>query len=795
MAQMTVEERAAGGARPQQERRGPQAEPRTRPHHITDKRGAAGTAITLRSNFVTLRNRPNCAIYQYNVSYSPPIESRGLRCGLLRDHESLIGNVRAFDGMILYLPHRLPDDVTEVVSTIQRDNSQVRLKITLTNEVAANSPVSLQLFNVIFRKILGELEFKQIGRHYYNPKKQIRVPQHKLDLWPGFVASILQYEDNVMLCADVSHKIMRADTVYDYLDDLFRQCGNDARFHDTAMKNLVGEIVLTRYNNKTYRIDDIDWDHNPTFEFETRRGKITMMAYYKEQYGIDIGDRAQPLLVSKPKQRDIRARGGDDSPILLVPELCTRTGLSDEARADFNLMKDIAVYTRISPETRMQSLTTFMKDLQSEKPKQILNSWNLEFDKEPIRMQGRVLPPESIYQRGAQYKYDPKNADWSREMRGKQLLSSVEMSDYMILFTGRDAPKAQDFIQTLQRVGPPMGFRVGEPYALELQNDRTDTILRTITKNLTKDTQMVIVVLPSNRKDRYDSIKKLCCVDHPVPSQCLLQRTLSKKNTLMSVTTKVAMQLNCKLGGELWALEVPLKKLMVVGVDSYHDSSSRGRSVCGFIASTNNSLTRYYTQCKFQHTGQELADNLKLCMTNALKVYHSINNSLPERIVVYRDGVGDGQLPAVVEHEVPQIMSAFKEQTDYNPKFGVVVVKKRINSRMFAEMGRQLSNPPPGTIVDTVITKPEWYDFFLVSQSVRQGTVTPTHFNVICDTTGLRPDHMQRLTYKLCHLYYNWPGTIRVPAPCQYAHKLAFLVGQSIHKEPDEVLADRLYFL
>ena len=36
-----------------------------------------------------------------------------------------------------------------------------------------------------------------------------------------------------------------------------------------------------------------------------------------------------------------------------------------------------------------------------------------------------------------------------------------------------------------------MGFRVGEPYALELQNDRTDTILRTITKNLTENTQMV----------------------------------------------------------------------------------------------------------------------------------------------------------------------------------------------------------------------------------------------------------------------------------------------------------------
>lgn len=26
---------------------------------------------------------------------------------------------------------------------------------------------------------------------------------------------------------------------------------------------------------------------------------------------------------------------------------------------------------------------------------------------------------------------------------------------------------------------------------------------------------------------------------------------------------------------------------------------------------------------------------------------------------------------------------------------------------------------------------------------------------------------ISRFTYKLTHMYYNWPGTIRVPAPCQ----------------------------
>lgn len=48
------------------------------------------------------------------------------------------------------------------------------------------------------------------------------------------------------------------------------------------------------------------------------------------------------------------------------------------------------------------------------------------------------------------------------------------------------------------------------------------------------------------------------------------------------------------------------------------------------------------------------------------------------------------------------------------------------------------------------------YDFYLISQTANRGTVSPTHYNVIYDDNALKPDHMQRLTFKLCHLYYNW---------------------------------------
>lgn len=41
--------------------------------------------------------------------------------------------------------------------------------------------------------------------------------------------------------------------------------------------------------------------------------------------------------------------------------------------------------------------------------------------------------------------------------------------------------------------------------------------------------------------------------------------------------------------------------------------------------------------------------------TEGLKKYHQVNGHLPGNIVVYRDGVGDGQLDMVMEHEVKQM--------------------------------------------------------------------------------------------------------------------------------------------
>lgn len=48
------------------------------------------------------------------------------------------------------------------------------------------------------------------------------------------------------------------------------------------------------------------------------------------------------------------------------------------------------------------------------------------------------------------------------------------------------------------------------------------------------------------------------------------------------------------------------------------------------------------------------------CFPAALRDYLKFNNCLPSRIIVYRDGVGDGQLHSVVNYEVTQIMDSIK---------------------------------------------------------------------------------------------------------------------------------------
>uniref|UniRef100_A0A672IAA6 Piwi-like RNA-mediated gene silencing 2 n=1 Tax=Salarias fasciatus TaxID=181472 RepID=A0A672IAA6_SALFA len=273
--------------------------------------------------------------------------------------------------------------------------------------------------------------------------------------------------------------------------------------------------------------------------------------------------------------------------------------------------------------------------------------------------------------------------------------------------------------------------------------------------------------------------------------------TISQNLRLRSIAQRLLLQINAKLGGELWTVSVPLNDLMVVGVDVHHNPSKTRRSVMGLVASVNRVLTRWYSTVSFQRSNEELISGFRVCFLSALQTYYKVNHSLPDKIVVYRDGVSETQLKVVEQHEIPQLITCFKSFTNYEPKLTFVVVQKHCSTVMYstARGGGGGGTPPPGTVLDHTVTSKHWLDFFLISHHIPRGRAVPTRYVALCNTTNLTPDHLQRLTFKLCHLYWNWMGTISVPAPCKYAHKLAYLAARYLHAEPGIQLSQQLFFL
>ncbi|XP_063807530.1 piwi-like protein 4 isoform X2 [Pseudophryne corroboree] len=734
--------------------------------HVKDRKtGTSGSPLKLVTNLFGLGLSSQWLLYQYHVDFNPAIASMRLKAALLYSHGEILGTARAFDGAMLFLSRKLDDKVTELTSTT-KNGEVIKITVTLTATQPAGSPVSIQFFNVLFKRLM---------------------------LWPGFSISVTNLESQLTLSADVSHKVLRSETVLDFMNELYSRIPVE-RFTDACEKEILGMVVLTRYNNKTYRVDDINWSTKPTDKFPKKDGtEISYVDYYKQQYNLELTDLFQPMLVSalKVKKKDVC-----DVPraVHLLPELCYITGLSSRALTDFRLMKDLSMETQLNPERRQQRLQRLAENIEENRgASSELGKWGLRLQQQ-LSVTGRLVPPEKICMRD-NICQPMSAADWSRETRNARVISASSLSNWLLLFTHRNGDIVEQLIYSLKKVGDGMGFNIEYPKTVQVE-DSSISYLRALQQHVTRDVQLVFCILPFNSKDNYDCIKKFLTVELPVPSQCVQSRTLSKQHMLMSVANKITMQMICKIGGELWSVEIPLKSLMVIGIDVNKDALNKSHSVVGFVASTNSRLTKWFSQCIIQKTSTDFADCLKVCMRGAIERWQKCNNELPGRIIIYRDGVGDGQLQMVLDYEIPQILSYFTEtRTAYSPKMTVVVVRKRCTVRFFSESNRGLQNPPLGTIVDSEATRPEWYDFFLISQNARQGSVNPTHYNVLFDTNCLKPDHLQRLTYKMCHLYYNWPGVIRVPAPCQYAHKLTFLVGQSIHREPSLELSHTLFYL
>uniref|UniRef100_A0A8C1XP57 Argonaute RISC component 1 n=1 Tax=Cyprinus carpio TaxID=7962 RepID=A0A8C1XP57_CYPCA len=154
--------------------------------------------------------------------------------------------------------------------------------------------------------------------------------------------------------------------------------------------------------------------------------------------------------------------------------------------------------------------------------------------------------------------------------------------------------------------------------------------------------------------------------------------------------------------------------------------------------------------------------------------------SLPFDVIVKtRDGTVHGKNQTILHYELLAIRDAcIKLEKDYQPGITYVVVQKRHHTRLFcadkSERIGKSGNIPAGTTVDTSITHPFEFDFYLCSHAGIQGTSRPSHYYVLWDDNRFTADELQILTYQLCHTYVRCTRSVSIPAPAYYARLVAF---------------------
>ncbi|KAK2859959.1 hypothetical protein Q7C36_004125 [Tachysurus vachellii] len=153
-------------------------------------------------------------------------------------------------------------------------------------------------------------------------------------------------------------------------------------------------------------------------------------------------------------------RAPPPGPALLVPEFCYLTGLTDNMRNDFTIMRDLATHTRLSPEQRENRLNRFVSKISKNASAQdALGRWGLSFENKMLNLTGRVLPAERIIHGARAYEYNPWVADWSKEMRGP-LINAIPLGNWPMFFTRRNADIAHSRMQALNKVSGPMGIQM-----------------------------------------------------------------------------------------------------------------------------------------------------------------------------------------------------------------------------------------------------------------------------------------------------------------------------------------------
>ncbi|KAG0057713.1 Protein argonaute 10 [Gryganskiella cystojenkinii] len=537
---------------------------------------------------------------------------------------------------------------------------------------------------------------------------------------------------------------------------------------------------------KRYKVAEISMRsaEEITFEQELNNGskkKISIPQYYSAAYSLKLSFPFLPC---------VGVKGKDNKMIYFPAEVCEIVpGKRYLKKLNEEQTSEMIKGTCLRPQERAQKIQQLFPIL-NHKNDEYMKSFQMEISEEMTVVPARVLPaPQIAFKSGPPV--TPQQGGWQLNASRKMHTGSV-LSSYGVLVFDNEKyfPRAnvENFVRELTSTLAENGMSVPrrDPPIMYAQmgnaEKSVDSMCSLIAEKCGAPPQLILVVLPS-RCETYSHIKTHCeTTGTGIMTQCVLSKKIQRVNK--QYCGMLGLKINTKLGGcnSVLTAGIPFlseKPTIILGADVTHPAPGESRpSVVAVVASMDKYGFKYSGRIKVQDSGQEVIDGLKFLVYELLVAFHRQHKIYPARILFYRDGVSEGQYAEVLQTEVSAVKEACHHINEkYNPPTTFCVVKKRHHARFFPILPKDADrsgNCLAGTVVDTMITHPTEFDFYLQSHGGLQGTSRPTLYHVLMDENRFTSDSLQSLTYQLCHVYSRCPKSVSIVPAVYYSHLLAF---------------------
>ena len=602
---------------------------------------------------------------------------------------------------------------------------------------------AIQALNIVL-SMTPRLHYETIGRNHFNPNAKDGTAIDiggGASLWVGTFTSV-RLGWKPMLNVDVANKTgVDEGSVAEFVAKVLRSNKNYSPSHillnekrhrdDVDMKIKGLKVRYSRPDGYKRDYRAIRMMPAPSqLKMEQENGEeCTIEKYFNDRYSYQLKFPDYPCIhVGNPEKK-----------IYLPIELCMmkKQFLPLSKHLDDNQHQNMIRAAAKIPEERRKiiekNLMRLSKNYDSDP---FANAFGLKVNGEMLKIVGRVLKPPALKYKNVNEFQKINNGVWlagRQEKDALKFLQPMNLNNWGVLDLGNLPDRAkQQFVKRLYAEGKLRGMPVDFP-VYDKANAENMSQVKVAFRNLyDRGCTKLIMVINAKKGAARDELKYIGDTILRVPTQFVMKNNiLGKGNSGPNdqVLHNICLKINHKLGGVNHALAkrppIMSRPVMVMGADVTHPAPgdvSKKPSIAAVVGSADPNVSQFNVEIRLQDKGRvvEQIEQMEKITRSLLLKFNQKTQKKPEQIIYYRDGVSEGQFPAVLNHELSSIRRACMSlERNYEPKVTFIIAQKRHKTRFFVEnpndgVGRT-KNIPAGTVVDKQITTLSEIDFFLAS--------------------------------------------------------------------------------